>query len=299
MKISTGSHIYIGRYGAEEGFRILRNIGYEACDFSLSGKIPNITQSQDISREDIRKALEPYREAAKKSDLEIFQTHSDFYPDRDSCTDEYLDLYLAQKKNEIIATKEAGCNIMVVHPLVPSNWHEDPTPELTLEYNIKALKRMAPYAEAEGVTLALENMPCHKPSIPCNSPEALLTILDEVASESVQICFDTGHANCAKYHMREDQKYECADYVRAFGKRIVCLHVHENNGFYDDHFLPMTCVTHGINWDETLKALKEVGYHGTFNSEACFSPRFPKELFLEAERFQYLFFQHLVNKYEL
>jgi sugar phosphate isomerase/epimerase len=64
--------------------------------------------------------------------------------------------------------------------------------------------------------------------------------------------------------------------IRALGKRIGALHVHDNDLIYDDHIFPFAGFS---NWEEITSALAEVGYSGHFTFEADQSmTRYPDEL---------------------
>jgi sugar phosphate isomerase/epimerase len=283
-------------FGNEKAFETIKACGYDACDFGLG--LPK-SPLEEYSTEDFEmllKTFENYRKIAQEIGVDIYQTHSNFYFNLDSYEEDYAKAYIKQKRQEMKASKTLGSNIMVIHPVQPYGWKLDPTPEKTADWNIKILTELAKIAEDENLVLALENMPAHVQDIPCASPESLLSYINGVDSEYLKICFDTGHANMARLRI-PGKNYTCSDYVKMFGDKIVCLHVHENSGNNDEHNMMMTTPSPSVNWPETIQALKDVGYKGTFNSEANFSARLPKELFLEAEKLQCTLFKTVTEKY--
>lgn len=44
------------------------------------------------------------------------------------------------------------------------------------------------------------------------------------------------------------------------------LHLHDNYGTRDDHSMPYFGT---IDWDEIMRALRDIGYEGTFNYEVA------------------------------
>lgn len=290
---SFGKHARV--FGEKNAFETIKACGYDACDFDLSFPTNDFGEYPTDMFDARVREFETYRELAKERGVSVYQTHAKFYCDLDSYEEEYAKAYVKQKRQEIRATKALGATFMAVHPIQPYGWSVDPTPEKTADWNIKILTVLARYAEEEGVVLALENMPAHVENIPCASPESLLSYVNGVSSDFLRICLDTGHANMGRLHV-SGKTYVCSDYVKMFGEKIVCLHLHENSGRNDEHNMIMTTPYPTVDWKETFKALKEVGYQGTFNSEADFSARLPKELFLDGEKLQCKLFKLLAKK---
>ena len=97
-------------------------------------------------------------------------------------------------------------------------------------------------------------------------------------------CLDTGHSTALGY--------DAGDAVRMLGKRLHCLHVHDNDGKRDLHWFPYYGVT---NWQHFTEALKEIGYTGTMSLETSVGgkmPSLPAELKAEGDVWMY----HIVKK---
>ena len=54
------------------------------------------------------------------------------------------------------------------------------------------------------------------------------------------------------------------DFIRYFGNSIKMLHLHDNNGFTDQHLIP---AQGNIDWPAVFDALDEIGYDGYYNYE--------------------------------
>lgn len=296
MIFSTSFRKHSRIFGDENAFSTIKQCGYDACDFGIGLPKNPLEEYPTEEFETLLKTFRNYREIAQGIGVDIYQTHAKFYCDLDCYEESYAKAYIKQKMQEMKASKMLGSNIMVIHPIQPYAWNFDPTPEKTADWNIKILNELVKIAKDENLVLALENMPASVQNIPCASPESLLHYINGVSSEYLKICFDTGHANMARWHIPE-KNYTCSDYVKMFGDKIVCLHIHENSGKADEHNMMMTTPYANVDWPETIQALKNVGYKGTFNSEADFSARLPQELFLEGEKLQCALFKTIVTKY--
>lgn len=98
--------------------------------------------------------------------------------------------------------------------------------------------------------LALENLPW------ANSDRAkpLADLVDALGGENVGVCWDTGHAHFNKLPPSE---------MKVLENRLVTLHIHDNNGTYDDHQIPY--YGYGTyDWVGFMKTLREMDYKGDF-----------------------------------
>ena len=64
--------------------------------------------------------------------------------------------------------------------------------------------------------------------------------------------------------------------VRLLGKEFLqTLHIHDNNGKNDFHWIPYTGV---IDWQDFSNALEEIGFEGTASLETAAPAKIPPEL---------------------
>jgi len=83
-------------------------------------------------------------------------------------------------------------------------------------------------------------------------------LLSELESPYLNLCLDIGHANTNEGPLA---------YIQKFGKKIVNIHFHDNNGKTDDHL----DVGEGtVPWKKVAEALKRIKFCGPFVSE-CFN----------------------------
>ena len=206
----------------------------------------------------------------EEAGLTAWQTHAPFptYPEAHAnLTQEETYLRMREGlKRSFTATRLLGAKYEVIHPAMRCGWGMDDDEEKTFQMNLRLFSELLPEAKKQGVTIALENMP--NAWIPTATPESLIRYIDAVGDEDFVACLDTGHANITKI--------SCGEFVRALGKRLKVLHVHDNDGKSDQHTLPFAG---NIDWRDFGKALKEVGFTGAISLEAHpFYAKLPKEM---------------------
>ena len=124
------------------------------------------------------------------------------------------------------------------------------------EVSVNLLKYISNYAGKKGIILGLENMPLavlYKNDI-LKCPhfgikrEEFFKIISEVNSSTLRVTFDVGHANTT---------IQPCDYIRGNVKLIAHIHLHDNDGRYDQH-APLGTGT--VNMYFLFKVLKEEEY---------------------------------------
>ena len=88
------------------------------------------------------------------------------------------------------------------------------------------LREVGVVAKESGVIMALENLP---PDHVGHTPDEILALLEGTDSESVALCFDSGHANLSGHFTR---------FVDALLPYAVTTHLHDNDGKEDQHRFP-------------------------------------------------------------
>lgn len=131
--------------------------------------------------------------------------------------------------------------------------------------------RLADVGKEYGVTVCFENMPM--PALSIATPEAVMRFVRTLDHPNFKVCFDTGH--CAVFGI------SAGDAVRMLGKDLMrVLHVHDNDGRRDCHWLPYAGV---IDWDDFSDALTEIGFDGSMSLETYVPHSVPNGPEREAE----------------
>ena len=301
MKISTTTGTLMGMYGDEKALVKIANAGFDAVDYSMHR---HDAHTGVYTGKGFEKYAEKIKTVADAVGLKIGQIHahmpSPSYPD-------YManrELYDTLAVNAIISAAIMECPYVVVHPLIMLDRLYDRKYKENYEANLEYYGKMIPYLKESGVKIAIENMwhfDDEKNKIVdtvCSSPEEMLSLADDLGDDFV-FCLDIGH--CAL----TDRKPQ--DVIRKLGDRLKVLHVHDNDSIDDTHDLPYNANPinmqfpenpNKINWDEVLKALKEINYDGTFSLEAdCFLKKYPTELYEDALKFMGKVARYMANKY--
>ena len=109
------------------------------------------------------------------------------------------------------------------------------------EAAFSSLERLRLFAKQGGVTIAIENTPGH-----LAAPEKLRQFVTETRLNDLRFCFDVGHAHLG------DGVMPSLEFMRDL---VVTSHVHDNNGFKDEHLAPFGG---NVEWAPVLAALKSV-----------------------------------------
>ena len=140
--------------------------------------------------------------------------------------------------------------------------------EFNFDQNLEFIRRFIPYAHKYDIKIAVENCWGVKDNKPCpmttSTPEEFVRFLDTINDDHVVACLDIGHAEMNQLGT------SAVEMIKALGKRLYCLHIHDNDKWCDAHQMPYT---HKIPFATILKELKANDYQGniTFEVETCYS----------------------------
>ena len=273
MKLCTSTGALVGKYGLEEGLKIIADAGFDGVDFGFDLYL-GWNQIRDGDTNSFLFDLEKCKEFAKelkrildKLGLKPYQCHAPFPSRRDDIPEENNALVLESIKNCFYMCEIIGCKKLVVHPFVALNITKYPTTEVIHEANMKLYVPLIETIKETGVICCLENMfigdtnskriyaaTCSDISEACQYVDELNEIAGE---ECFGFCLDIGHLLLVGL-----DPYNA---TLKLGKRIVCFHVHDNNGLEDLHVSPYLGICH---WDRFAKAVREIGYTDPLDLEA-------------------------------
>jgi len=241
-KIGIASDAYMCVDHLEASFQKMAEHGYQSADYQdfVDIDTPFFALPEAKFEEQVLKE----KRAADKAGIEFYQTHSPWrYPPKDDQPEE-REIWREAMKKAIWGTSLLGSRYMVIHPIMPYGPDDDPEPEKFWEMNLEFMESLRPTARQYGVKLCLENMPMLNLSI--SRVEPTYRMVKELGEDDFGVCLDTGHAAV----FGDDP----GDMVRLLGKSLKVLHVHDNNGHNDLHWLPFNGV---INWESFKSALAE------------------------------------------
>ncbi|MBR5157056.1 MAG: sugar phosphate isomerase/epimerase [Clostridia bacterium] len=199
----------------------------------------------------IEKAYE-VKNALKKYKLKCRQAHAPiecyYLMAQDNTSPEYVRLKRAIESAGIIGIE----HIVIVGIEVPAP-HAS---YLNINYNYDFYKSLEPLCKQYGVIIAVENL---RKSF--TYPDLMNEIIRKLDSPWFKVLVDVGHT-----WVRADM--QPGEYIRGLDPNVICgLHVHDTHGIrkgVDEHLLPWMAE---IDFDDLMKALKEVGYDGDVTLE--------------------------------
>ncbi|MBR4442005.1 MAG: sugar phosphate isomerase/epimerase [Clostridia bacterium] len=264
MKTGIDSSAYRDEADLAAGYRRMRRHGYDCVDYQelVNTETPLFAAGESEFERLLREEADIIRGAG----LEISQTHGPWrYPPRDAEEADRAERF-DKMARALHGTRVMGCPYMVIHPIMPFGTGGDGDRARFFEINFDYYRRLSRVAEAEGVIICLENMPM--PELPLARPAEILAFVKEIDSPALRVCLDTGHCTMCGV--------QPADAVRELGiEYLRVLHVHDNDGRRDLHWLPWRGV---IDWAAFSQALHDVGFSGALSLETRVKAALPAEL---------------------
>ena len=246
---------YYARWG-EMRYRKVKEHGYAYIDYDMSA---TDTPIYSCGEEGLEGIVRRERQSIEEAGIGVSQVHGPWrYPPRDGSREERQER-MEKMKRSIRATALLGCRNWVVHPIMPYGTADKGTEHAgeTWELNVAFMGELLETAKEHDVTICLENMPMPRFSI--GSPSEILEFVRTMDDEHFKICLDTGHV--AVY-----EGLDPAEAMRELGDAVRVLHVHDNNGQSDLHWMPYFGI---IDWKAFARALRECGYGGVFSIETA------------------------------
>lgn len=252
MKIGITKDSYFRNSEDIQALERISRHGYQAVDYSLANTDDDIYK---LSDDEYVSCLTNIREKINSAGIEVYQTHGPWrWPPQDFTEEDRAERFDKMSK-AIRGTKILRAKYFVIHPIMPFGCDADPEPEIFCRMNREFLTGLIRVGEENGVIVCLENMPFSGLSL--SRPAEILKMVREINSPWLRVCLDTGHS--AVLGMQP------GDAVRLIGKEyLATLHVHDNDGKCDKHWIPYTGV---IDWKDFSKALNEIGFDGVLSLE--------------------------------
>ena len=272
MKISIQTGDIVDRLGFEEGYKAIREAGFEAIDWNIdhAWKSKDLEEGDYLGKCVFEKSLDEviahYADelaVIKANGLEITQAHAPFSGALRK-NDEIIDYAIKVYKRMIEFCDYCGCKNLVIHGIPWNLGDHDNTYEDIHNKNMKMYSSLIPELQKTNVTVCLENLFSGHNSVRyqghCSDSYQGITDIDYLnnlaGKECFGLCFDTGHANL----LHQDQRVMLMQY----GHRVKALHIHDNDGDEDLHQAPFTG---RLDWGNFCEGLISAGYKGDLSFE--------------------------------
>jgi len=254
MKTSTEIYSSARIIGEEKAVEAIAKAGFDAWDFSMFDMCKYDREKKRFLDNPHPLAQNNYIAFARKlkqigldNGIVCNQSHAP-HPS-------YFPEIRSYFKRAIECTAEAGGSICIIHP---DNYAD-------AQKNAEMYLELLPFAKECNVKIATENMWCwdnekdRSTFAACATPESFCEHIDLINDDYFTACLDIGHAE-----MRGSQT-SAVEMIKALGKRLSALHVHDNDKWHDSHQIPFSM---NIDFNAVIKALKEINYGGCITLES-------------------------------
>ncbi|MBE7043072.1 MAG: sugar phosphate isomerase/epimerase [Ruminococcaceae bacterium] len=269
MKLGISSASVTERYGYDKGFELIKKSGFDAVDVGLEqyGVESDPFKLYHRSEDEFCTFFDTIRKLAEKWELEISQTHGrcNTY----SMDKEHNAYVRWVSERDLKATSLLGAPACVIHAIVSGRFPEHyQNLEFMISKNAEMYGDLAPFAEKNNVKIAIETsgraMVNGREIKGCFSDAPVFQkMFEAVDTRCKTVCVDTGHTNEAVPFGAP----KVQELIRLLGKEITILHLHDNNGTYDQHLPPIRPSRGTVEWCEVFETLDEIGYSGVYNFE--------------------------------
>ncbi|MCM8777851.1 MAG: sugar phosphate isomerase/epimerase [Candidatus Omnitrophica bacterium] len=246
----------IGNRDFKDGLKIIKDAGFEAVELNY------------IEEMGSRRYVEDLRETVSKAGLEIASLLTGQFWKFPLTSD---DTEKRKKGEEILAKSIDICEtlgtdaLLVVPGVVGTLWSAEERVRYDIAYKRaqESIKKAIPLAEEKKVYICVENV-WNKFLL---SPIEMKRFVEEIESEYIGVYFDVGNILIIGYP---------EDWIRILGKKIKRIHLKDfktsvgNIGGFCD------LLEGDTNWNEVIKALKEVGYDSYLTAEIGPYKQFPE-----------------------
>lgn len=154
-------------------------------------------------------------------------------------------------RNRVDLATVLGAGEIVLHLYVPYLTIRE-KPEVKEEFYscvFKSMDELMPCCLEKKVRICIENL--------FDMPgeymlEAWDRLFERYPKDFLGVCYDTGHANMV---WRE----KAPEILERYGDRLYAVHIHDNNGAMDSHWLPGTG---SIEWEKAMGTIAKSAYEG-------------------------------------
>ncbi len=232
-----------------EALRALARLGWPAAEISCDHAA--LLRNNDS-------LIESCARAVAETGIIVPQMHLMLKADLSNLDDAARARDLQAVTDDITTCARLGISVGVIHPggFYDVNTYDEW--QRMGETRQESFARIAEVAAEKGVRIAIEHMfdegqGVHGHRRFGGTVDEVLELCAQVAPQQLGICFDTSHGHLAGMNLPE-----C---IRRCGEKLWALHVSDNYGDVDRHYIPGNG---SIEWGPVVAALREVGYEGPF-----------------------------------
>ena len=190
---------------------------------------------------------------AERQEITFWSVHAPFSGVDLSSLDE---LARREAVQSVVRALEVGeminCELVVIHAGMSTGDADEV--QLRRRQSLRSINELCKLSSQRGLELAVEYLPTNVPRIGNTSDDII--DLFRVVDGAPGVCLDVNHTNLGE---------PMGEAIRALGERIITVHISDNDGINERHFMPGQGT---IDWDEFMALLDEIGYEGPLMYEA-------------------------------
>jgi sugar phosphate isomerase/epimerase len=185
-------------------------------------------------REDDSIPKERQPDVIRKAGLKLINAHFPF-----SMVDTlWKDTLDGEEMFEIYCSYIDDCKIYEIPTAIIHTTNRDAPPPN--KRGLDRFRKLIEKAEKNDVNVAIENV---------FLPEYMDYVFNNIESDRLKFCYDSGHAHCFTPGV---------DVLAKYGDKLDALHLHDNDGSGDQHLLPFNGT---INWEQIMTQLKGLKFN--------------------------------------
>jgi len=251
----------------EEAICFLAKAGFNSVDYNLnkySVRDP-VASFWSLSQKEHLEYAAKLKNVADANGVVFGQVHSP-YPTYFPNVDKVQQVINISKRSIQIAGALKSPYV-VIHPNIPPQAITQIQVEQAVEDNFGFYKQFFEDIKRAETYVAIENMfnwdwdkdmPLPTVASTADCMAYMVDTLNTMCGEKLFVaCLDTGHAMLTGGG-------DPAKMVKTLGSRLKLLHIHDNDGKRDRHYVPYNGV---VDWDAFVSALAEIGYNGILSLE--------------------------------
>ncbi len=212
----------------------------------------------------------------EKNELQLLDTHGTASSSGEKCWFSTNEVYrkagVELVKNRIEFTNKLGGDCVVMHG--PSVHQPKEEFQAELACLNKSLDELEEFALKMNVRLALENSNM-------NYADLLIPVIMNRSPEFLGFCYDSGHHNDKIPYETPALRKEIDEMRNQLADRLCATHIHDNNGYADNHWIPFTGTA---DWGDIVGFIKLAKYKKPINLELSY-PNMKRQCDMSKEEF--------------
>jgi sugar phosphate isomerase/epimerase len=244
---------FYGDLDPEAALRHLAGVGWREVELATEHMEAMLTDANPQSR------LKSLRKVAQGEGVTMWQAHLLLGLDLASADPTQYAENLDTARRWLDGFQALGIPNIVIHPggrfqgaYSNADWQR------VRELNYSAFRSLSEHIAGTPLRLCIENlMDGARRRFGAQITE-LLDVIEQVGSDQMGICLDTGHARV--------QNLDVPAAVRQCGSLLWATHIADNDGSGDQHLFPYG-IRGGLDWTDIVPAFYEIGYRGLWNLE--------------------------------